>query len=327
MLARGRLGGQHHGVSAVVDRRGDVRRLGARGHGTVDHRLEHLRGHDHRLSHATAATHDALLYRRHLLGRQFHAEIPARHHHRVGQRHDLVEPFHCRWLLELGDDESAVADQRARLGHVVGALNERQRDPVGAQFQRQSQISPILRRERRQRQHHAWHVDPLAFRQIAAHRHARVVEVGATALDHLPQPAIVEQQFCAGNQRSEDFGMRHAGAAHVAGRRVEVETEGLAFSQHHRSVGEGAYAQLRALKVGQDADRAAEFLLEFAQQRKAGAVIDGAAVAEVQSEYVHAATKSWRTVSLSELAGPRVATILAFRVLRMLSFPVSPRPR
>ena len=82
--------------------------------------------------------------------------------------------------------------------------------------------------------------------------------------------------------------MRQTGALGVAWRFIQVKAERSAFDQHDRAVSKNAYAQLGALQVGQDADGTAGFLLQFAQHRKAGAVVVGAAVAEVQPKHVDA---------------------------------------
>ena len=52
---------------------------------------------------------ELLLDARHLLQRHFDAEIAARHHDRVGDVHDLVEPVHRLRLLDLGHHGGAAA--------------------------------------------------------------------------------------------------------------------------------------------------------------------------------------------------------------------------
>jgi len=83
IVAGGRFGRQHHCVGAVIDGCRDVRGFGARRRRCVDHRIQHLRRDDHRLAVAAAGADDALLQRRHVLGRHLDAEIAARDHDRV----------------------------------------------------------------------------------------------------------------------------------------------------------------------------------------------------------------------------------------------------
>ncbi len=78
------------------------------------------------------------------------------------------------------------------------------------------------------------------------------------------QLAVVDQQAMARLHRFEDFGMRQEHAGGVAGLVAVVEREGLAGRQVDLAIGELADAQLRALQVGQNADR------------PAGARLDGA---------------------------------------------------
>ena len=50
-----------------------------------------------------------------------------------------------------------------------------------AEFQRQLEVLAILGRQSGDRQHHAGHVHALALRQLAAHGHPRLGEVGTMA--------------------------------------------------------------------------------------------------------------------------------------------------
>jgi hypothetical protein len=62
-----------------------------------------------------ALAHQPLLDRRHVLHRQFHAQIAARHHDPVGGREDLVEGLDRGGFLDLRQDRGAALGQRARL--------------------------------------------------------------------------------------------------------------------------------------------------------------------------------------------------------------------
>ena len=130
----------------------------------------------------------------------------------------------------------------------------------------------------------AGHVDALAIGQLAADHHAGIGEVRAAAFDDQPQLAIVEQQFGARRQGREDFRVRQADAARVTRRIAEFEPERLRFGQRDRALGERAHTQLRALQVGQDADRTADLTLELAQDREALTMRRRVAMAEVQAK-------------------------------------------
>ena len=115
--------------------------------------FEHLRRDDHRLSELARAGDDPVLQRRHALGRKLDAKVAARDHDRVGKRDDVVQPVDRRRLLDLGQQRRLVADQRARLGDVLGPLDERQRDPVGPLLERELQVVAVLVGQRRDRHH------------------------------------------------------------------------------------------------------------------------------------------------------------------------------
>ncbi len=130
-----RLGREHHRARTVEHRVGDVGRLGARGDGRVDHRLEHLRGGDDGPSTGDALADDLLLEVRQLLDRELRAEIAACHHHRARGFDDAFEVLDRGAGLDLRHHERAAG---VRLGaeatDVVCRAHERQRHHVDAGF-------------------------------------------------------------------------------------------------------------------------------------------------------------------------------------------------
>ena len=74
---------QHDRIGAVIDGGRHVGGLRARRRRRLDHRFQHLRRDDHRLAGHAAGTDQLFLRARHVLGREFDAEIAARHHHRI----------------------------------------------------------------------------------------------------------------------------------------------------------------------------------------------------------------------------------------------------
>ena len=94
----------------------------------------------------------ALLLQRHLLGRQLHAEVAARHHHAVGERQDRVESLDRLRLFHLGHEPGAAGGDAARLGHVLRALHEGKADLLDAVLQREGEVRAVLLGQRRDRQ-------------------------------------------------------------------------------------------------------------------------------------------------------------------------------
>ena len=89
------------------------------GRGVVDHRLQHLGGHDDRLGVAAGLVDDLLLQERHVLERALHAEVAAGDHEAVEGLDDLVEVVDRLRLLDLGDDGHGDALLVHDLAHVL----------------------------------------------------------------------------------------------------------------------------------------------------------------------------------------------------------------
>ena len=135
---------QHDRVGAFEDGGRDVRDLGAGRHRARDHRFEHL-GRDHdRLAGAARRARHLLLHARHLFERHLDAEVAARHHQRIGEIEDLVEPMHRLRLLDLGHDGGAAARDLLGFGDVLRPLDEGERHPVDAGVERGLEVGAVL---------------------------------------------------------------------------------------------------------------------------------------------------------------------------------------
>ena len=182
VLARRQFRRQHDGVGAVENGGGDVGDFGARRHRARDHRFQHLRGDDDRLAGAAAGARHFLLHAGDFFQRHFDAEIAARDHQRVGKFEDVGEPRYGLRLLDLGHHRGAAARKFLRFGDILGALNERQRDPIDAGIERGFEIGDILRRQRRQRHDGVGQADALAVRYFAADLDLRDDALRATSV-------------------------------------------------------------------------------------------------------------------------------------------------
>ena len=141
------------------------------GRGILDHRLQHLRRRDHRLEILRCAADDVLLNRRHLLRRNFDAQIAARHHDSVGSLQNAVEMLDGLRLFELGDDPGFAAVGRnaiAHQAHIFRGAHKRNRDRIHAVLQRELEVLRILFGQRRHAHRNARQVDALVFAQHAA---------------------------------------------------------------------------------------------------------------------------------------------------------------
>ena len=165
-----------------------------------------------------------------------------------------------------------------------GPLDEGQPDVVDARVEREVEVDPVLRRQRRDRQDHVRHVDALAVGERATEDDLRLQMVVALVRDAQAQLAVIEQQVGVDGGGGDDLRMGQVDAGAVARRRVEVEPEALARLQMHLATGEFANSQLWPLHIGEDADRPIEALLDFADGGDPGGVILVAAMAEVEPE-------------------------------------------
>ena len=170
----------------------------------------------------------------------------------------------------------------------VGALHEGQGDPVDARLDRRFEIDAILRGHGRDGDFRIRQADALAVGNAAADIDLRQGAV-ARGLDHMQtELAVVDQQFMAGRQRREDFGMRQADALGVAGRRIGIEGKGLADQKIHAAARKSSDAQLRPLQIDQNADRLADALLDRPDHGDGLAHGLGIGVAHIDAEHIGA---------------------------------------
>src|SRR5262249_6493421 len=143
------------------------------GHGTGDHRFQHL-GCDHdRLAGAARVARHLLLQPGYLLDRHLDAEIAARHHQCIGLVQDLAEPVDRLRLLDLGHNGSPSARDLLRLGDIFGPLDEGERHPIDTGVEPRFEIGTILWRQRREWDRRVGQAYALAVAELAADLHAR----------------------------------------------------------------------------------------------------------------------------------------------------------
>ena len=212
---------------------------------------------------------DLLLDARHLLQRHFHAEIAARHHQRVGEVHDLVEPRHRLRLFDLGHHGGAAARDLLGLGDVLGPLHERQPDPVDAGIERGVEIGAVLRRQRRERDDGVGQAHALAVGELAADLDARDDLLLARLRWRRGGSCRRRAGACArARTPAKISGCGRCTRVASPGAWIGVEREGRAVVEHRRAAGERADAQLRSLQIDQDADRPVVILLDLADRAR-----------------------------------------------------------
>ena len=114
-----------------------------------------------------------------------------------------------RRLLDLGHHAGASGDELARLGDVIGALHEGQRDPVDAEIGGEIEIGAVLFGQRRE-----WarmvsgRLRPFLSDNVPPKITRVIRRSGFDFGDFDAQAPVIEQQIVARLDRGEDLGMR-----------------------------------------------------------------------------------------------------------------------
>src|SRR5690606_36144641 len=200
-----------------------------------------------------------LLHDRHLLERQFDAEVATGDHDSVEGVDDLIELVDGLRLLELGDDRSGDSDfvhDCTDIVHVLRAADEGQGDPVEAELQTPFEVVDVLLRQRGDGDRDPGEVDALVVGDGAADLdlgdHVGIGHLGGAQAQ---APVVDEQRIADGDvfcQGRQGRGYELCGAGDV----TAGDGERGAFDELFLAVCEGAYADLRTLEVEQDGDGA-----------------------------------------------------------------------
>ena len=291
VLTHGGLTRKHDSVRTIQHGVGHVGGLRAGRAGVFDHGVQHLGRHDHRLGVLAGDLNGALLHQRDVLQRDLNAQVTAGDHDRVEGQDDRLERVDGLWLLQLGDDRHAAADLVHDLVNeldVRRGAHEGQRDEVHAHLQGEAEVLAVLLAERRHRDVHPWQghalvigdraaLDDLAdhvviLDSLADQRDLAVVDKQAVARLRVPGQALVG----GGDAVVGALDVLHGDANGLAGRPVGLV------------LGEAAEADLRALQVGQDADRLPGFRRGVADPLVILLMISVFSVGKVQARDIHA---------------------------------------
>ena len=285
-IARCRFPRQHHRIGTIIDSGRDIGNLRPRRHRRRNHAFQHLGRHHHRLAGAPGAADQILLQGGDILYRQFHAEVAARHHDRIGQFNNLVDLMQGGRLLDLCQHRRPARDQAPGLGDIIGPLHERQRHPIDAGIKRETQIRLILGGHRAHGQQCLRQVDALAVGQAAPRHDLAGGEIIAKLFDRQSQSAVVDQKIHAFFQGRENFRMRQRRPRLVPRLVRQIEPIRSADGEIDAIALDGADADFRALQIGHDADRRSGRLLHGANGLEPGKMIGMLAVAEIKPEQI-----------------------------------------
>lgn len=247
-------------------------------------------GDDDRLGVALGEFDGALLDDGDLFQGHFDAEVSAGDHDAVEGGDDVVDVFDCLGLFDLGDDGEASAffvHDAVDVFDVASAADEGEGDDVGADAQGPAEVFDVFFGEGGYGDCDAGEVESLVVGDHAAFDDAGVDAGSVDGGDFEGDAAVVyEDAFARGDVSGEALVGGTAGVA-VAFVVFDGDGEFVAAFKEYGAFAEAAQADLRTLKVGEDADAAAGFVGGLADSLVAVLVFGVGAVAEVEAGDVH----------------------------------------
>ena len=142
-----------------------------------------------------------LLEERHRRRADLDAEVAARDHDCVRLDDDRLERLDRLGLLDLRDHVRRRAlrlDAAAQVADVVGRADERERDEVDSELEREGEVVDVLGRQGRDRQRDAGQVDALVRLDAAADHDRADGPQALDALDAKPDVPVVDEDVVAG---------------------------------------------------------------------------------------------------------------------------------
>ena len=211
IFARGRFAAEHEGIGAIVDGVGDVGDLCSRGTRVVDHRVKHLRGHDHRFFLHHTLVNDLALDAGDAFDGHFDAEVAARDHDAIGGVDDLVDVVHAFLVFDFRNDLDVAAVCVENVLHsldIGGVAHEGVGDEVDVFFDGQEDVGLVSLGECGQIDVFAGHVHALVRAEHAVILHRDVQGLVFRRDKHVDGP-VVEEHMVAHLHVAHEVGIRY----------------------------------------------------------------------------------------------------------------------
>ena len=202
---------------------------------------------------------DAFLDGWHTLHVHLHAQVAARHHHRVGGGHDRFEVLHRLRLLNLDDDPRTTSPGLQLLtqsSDILRTAHERQADEIHVRRmpRRPVEILQILVRQRFDGQIRAGKVQALPRAEVPGQRHLQPRPAGRRIDDDHGHGAVGEQDGFSGLEIVGQPLVRTGQFPRVVSRGFRDEGVFLSQPALDQVVRQGSQAHLRTAQILQDAD-------------------------------------------------------------------------
>ncbi len=219
------------------------------------------------------------------------AEVAAGDHEAVEGGDDGVEVLDGLRLLDLGDDGDAAAflvHDPVDFLDVPAAADEGEGDEVGSGAQSPAEVVDVLVGEGGDGDGGAGEVETLVIGDEAALDDAGVDAGAVDRGDEEGDAAVVDEDAVAGGEVVGEVRVGGAALVAVAFDGLGGDGEVVAAFEEYGAFAEAAEADLRALKVREDADGAVGLVGGLADVGVALLVFGVGAVAEVEAGHVHA---------------------------------------
>ena len=193
----------------------DVGHFRAGGARVVDHRVQHLGGHDDRfLGQDALLDEDALDAGDAFLG-HFNAQVATGHHDAVGHFEDFVDVVHAFLILNLGNDFDVAAvgvQDFADVEHVLLVAYEGVGDEVDVLLYGIENVVAVFFRQRREVDANSRHVHAFPAGQRGIVAHFAIQGFVVFVLYFQFQFTIVNEDFCAHGKVFHEVGIGNVDA-------------------------------------------------------------------------------------------------------------------
>ncbi len=292
IFARRGFSREHDGARAVVYGVGNVRNLGSRRTGVVNHGFQHLGGGDDAFSEHTALGNQFFLNGGQLLEGNFDAHIAAADHDALADFANILDVIYTGLIFDFGDERDGISAVLVKeifdFQNVVLGGDERAGDVVDVLCNAEEQILFVLLAQEFLLQDLAGKTHALAVGNDAARRHLRHDVVPDRFGHGEGQKSVVDEDNVARFQFLCQILIADGYALFCAQNLVGSKGEGVPRRQFLRTVFKQSDTVFGTFGIKHDGDRNAEFFADFFDRVHSRFMVFIGAVREVETGDVHA---------------------------------------
>ena len=282
---RGSLRRQHHRIGAIHDGVGDVAGLGPRWSWVLDHRLQHLRGGDHRTPVTIGEANDSLLGAGYGFEWQLDPKVTARNHDRIAGTNDRFDVMERDVLLDLRHDQQPLGNHLPKRLDVLSPSYKAKGEVIHFLVDGEVDVGDILIGDRWSRDLDTRQIHAFVTLEIATIQHARLHScIADVERNKLDQTIVDEDAIADMNVLRELI----VGDGNLPVLLVTLVNEDDVFANLEIDwAGKITDSDSGALQITEDGDRLASFFREAANHGDRGGVLLVGAVREIHAGHVH----------------------------------------